>query len=72
MLRNIFCALVRPSTLEHHPQVSETEGLPELHSVIGLSLLEKINSIYFQGILLVLSRMFFQESEYAFINPKDK
>ena len=53
MLWNIFCALVRPSTLERHRQqgkccffytilhiylqVSETEGLAELHRVIGLS-----------------------------------
>ena len=36
--------------------------------MIGLSVLEKINSIYFQGISLVLSRMFFQESECAFKN----
>ena len=47
----------------------ETEGLAELHWVIGLSVLEKINSIYFQGTSLVLSRMFFQESECAFKNP---
>ena len=50
-------------------QVSETEGLAELHWVIGLSVLEKINSIYFQGISVVLSRMFFQEYECAFKNP---
>ena len=50
-------------------QVSETEGLAELHWVIGLSVLEKINSIYFQEISLVLSRINFQESECAFKKP---
>ena len=35
----------------------------------SMSVLEKINSIYFQGISLVFSRMFFQESECAFKNP---
>ena len=49
--------------------VYETEGLAELHWVIGLNVWEKINSIYFQGISLVLSRMFFEESEFAFKNP---
>ena len=38
-------------------QVSKTEGLVELHCVIRLNVLEKINSIYFQGISLVLSRI---------------
>ena len=41
-------------------QVSETEGLAELLWVIGLNVLKKINSVYFQGISLVLSRMFYQ------------
>ena len=50
-------------------QASETEMLAELHWVIGLSVLEKINSIYFQGISLALSRMYFQESKCAFKNP---
>ena len=50
-------------------QVSETERLAELYWVIGLSVLEKINSIYFQGISLAISRMFFQESKYTFENP---
>ena len=49
-------------------QVSETEGLTELHGVIRLSVLEKINSICFQGISLVLSRMFFKVSGCAFKN----
>ena len=49
--------------------VSETKGLAELHGLIGQSVLEKINLIYFQGISFVFSRMFFQESEYAFKNP---
>ena len=38
-------------------QVSKTEGLAELHWVIGLSVLEKINSICFQKISLVISRI---------------
>ena len=63
-------AIIRIYTILHiYLQVSETEGLAELHWVIGLSVLEKINSIYFQGISLALSRMFFQESECAFKNP---
>ena len=62
-------AIIRIYTILHiYLQVSETEGLAELHWVIRLSVLEKINSIYFQGISLVLSRMFFQESECAFKN----
>ena len=40
-------------------QVFETEGLEELHWVIGQSVLEKINSVYFHGISLAFSRMFF-------------
>ena len=43
-------------------QVSETEGLAELHWVIGLSVLEKINSISFQGVSPMLSGTLFQES----------
>ena len=63
-------AIIRIYKILHiYLQVSETEGLAELHWVIGLSVLEKINSIYFQGISLVLSRMFFQEYECAFKNP---
>ena len=63
-------AIIRIYTFLHiYLQVSETERLAELHWVIGLSVLEKINSIYFQGISLVLSRMFFQKSECAFKNP---
>ena len=63
-------AIIRIHTiLQIHLQVSETEGLAELHWVIGLSVSEKINSIYFLGISLVFSRMFFQESECAFKNP---
>ena len=58
--------IIRIYTILHiYLQVSETDGLAELHWVIGLSVLEKINSIYFQRISLVLSRirMCFQESE---------
>ena len=63
-------AIIRIYTiLDIYLQVSEIDGLAELHWLIRLSVLEKINSIYFQGILLVLSRMFFQESECAFKNP---
>ena len=40
-------------------QVSETEGLAELHRVMEQSVLEKINSIYFHGISVAFSRMFF-------------
>ena len=40
-------------------QVSETEGLAILDWVIGQSVLEKINSIYFHGISLAFSGMFF-------------
>ena len=54
-------AIIRIYTILHiYLQISETERLAELHRVIQLSLLEKINSIYFKGISLVLSRMFFQ------------
>ena len=66
----LSCAIIRIYTILHtYLQVSETKGLAELHWVIGLSVLEKINSIHLQGISLVLSRMFFQESECAFKNP---
>ena len=51
-------------------QVSETEGLAELYWMNGLSVLEKISSIYFLGISLVLSMMFFQESECLFNSPR--
>ena len=62
-------AITRIYTILHiYLQVSQTEGLVELQWVIGLSVLEKINSIYFQRISFVLSRMFFQESECAFKN----
>ena len=40
-------------------QVAETEGLAKLDLVIGQIVLEKIDSIYFHGILLAFSRMFF-------------
>ena len=61
-------AIIRIYTILHnYLQVSETEGLAELHWVIGMSVLEKINSIYFQGSAFrnVLSRiwMCFQKSE---------
>ena len=60
----IFYVIIRIYTILHiYLLVSETEGLAELR------LLEKINSIYFQGISLVLSRMFFQECECGFKNP---
>ena len=63
-------AIIRICTILHiYLQVPETGGLAELHWVIGLSVLEKINSIYFQGISLMLSRMFFQGSECTFKNP---
>ena len=63
-------AIIRIYTILHiYLQVYETEGLAELYWMIWLSVLEKINSIYFQGISLVLSKKFFQESEYAFKNP---
>ena len=63
-------AIIRIYTILHiYLQVSETEGLAELHWVIGLSVLEQIYSIYFRGISLVLPRMFFQESDCAFKNP---
>ena len=51
-------AIIRIYTVLHiYLHVSETEGLAELHWVIGLSVLEKINSIYFYGISFVLSRI---------------
>ena len=40
-------------------QVSETEGLEELHRVIGENVLGKINYIYFQVISQPFSRMSF-------------
>ena len=49
-------------------QVSETEGLAELHWVIGQSALEKINSKYLHGISLAFSRMCFSESECVWSN----
>ena len=53
-------AIIRIYIILHiYMQVSETEGLAELHWVIGESILEKINSIYFHGISLAFSRMFF-------------
>ena len=62
--------IIRIHTILHiYFQVSETEALAELLRVIGLNVLEKINSTYFQEISLVLSRMFFQKSECAFKNP---
>ena len=63
--------IIRIYTILHiYLQVSETKGLEEMHWVIALSVLEKIKSIYFQGISLVLSRIFFQETECAFKNPR--
>ena len=62
----ILCNNQNLRSFTYHLQVSETEGLAELHWVIGLSVLEKINSIYFQELSLVFSRMFFQESKCAF------
>ena len=63
-------AKTRIYTILHiYLQVSKTEGQAELHWMIELSVLEKINSMYFQVISLVLSRMFFQESECVFKNP---
>ena len=60
----LSCAIIRIYTILHiYLQVSETAGLAELHWVIGLSALQKVNSICFQRISLVLSRMFFQEFE---------
>ena len=62
-------AIIRIYIILHiYLQVSETEGLAELHWIIEQSVLEKINSICFHGISLVFSRMFFQESECAFKN----
>ena len=53
-------AIIRIYIILHiYLQFSETEGLAELHWVIWQSVLEKINSIYFHGISLALSRMFF-------------
>ena len=63
-------AIIRIYIILHiYLQVSETEGLAELHWVIGHSVLEKINSIYFHGISLAFSRICFWESEFAFKNP---
>ena len=62
--------IIRIYTISYiYLQVSETEGMAELHWVIGLKVLEKIISIYFQGISLLLSRIFFLESECSFKNP---
>ena len=53
-------AIIRIYIVLHiYLQVSETEGLAELHWVIGQSVLEKINSMYFDGISLAFSRIFF-------------
>ena len=56
----LFYAIIRIYIILHiYLQVSESEGLAELHWVIAQIVLEKINSIYFHGILLALSKMFF-------------
>ena len=54
-------AIIRIYIILHiYLQVSETEGLAELYwMILGHSVLEKINSIYFHGISLAFSRMFF-------------
>ena len=53
-------AMIRIAIILHiHLQISETEGLAKLDLVIGQSALEKINPIYFHGISLAFSRMFF-------------
>ena len=53
-------AIIRIYTILHiYLRVSEIEGVVDLYWVIGRSALEKINSIYFQGISLLFSRMFF-------------
>ena len=55
----LFYAIIRIYIILHiYLQVSESEGLAELHWVIAQIVLEKINSIYFHGILLAFSRMF--------------
>ena len=49
-------AIIRIYTILHiYLHVSKTEELAELHWVNGLNALEKINSMYFQGISLVKS-----------------
>ena len=54
----LFCLIINVYTiLDIYLQVSITEGLAKLHWVIWLSVLEKINLIYFQGISLLVSRM---------------
>ena len=56
----LSCAITRIYIILHiYLQVSETEELAELHWVIGHSVLEKTNSIYFHGILLAFSRIFY-------------
>ena len=50
-------------TLHIHLQVSETEGLANLHWVIGQSALEKINSIYFH------TEYYLRFQECSFKNP---
>ena len=55
-----FYAIIRIHIILHiYFQVPETEGLIELHWVIGQSVLEKMNSIYFHGI----SRMWYSVEE---------
>ena len=61
-------AIIRIYIILHiYLQVSETERLEELHWVIGHSVLEKINSIYFRGISAHEYHLRFQES--SFKNP---
>ena len=48
------------TNLHIYLQVSKTEGLAELHWVIGLSVLEKINSIYFNIQYISLKEIFTQ------------
>ena len=53
-------AMIRVYIILHiYLHVSETEGLAELHRVIGQSGLKEINSIYLHGISLAFSRIFF-------------
>ena len=66
----LFYAITRIYAISHiYLEVSETEGLVELHWVIGLSVLGKFNLIYFYIIQYtnVLSRilMCFQESKFS-------
>ena len=51
--------IIRICTILHiYMHVSETKGPAELQWVIGQNILEKINSIYFQGISLVTATGF--------------